>query len=562
MFNSIYHHLINNNLISTKQSGFIKEDSTTNQLLSITNMIHNAFDCDIPKEVRSVYLDISKAFDKVWHDGLIYKLKQNGIQGKLLQLIENFLSNRVQRTSINGKLSSWKPIVAGVPQGSVLGPVLFLVFINDLIHGMKSDARIFADDTSLFVIVDDPLVAHDILMHDLNLVEIWANQWRMSFNPDPSKPPIEVIFSTKSEPPYHPSLTFGGSIVQRSIEHKHIGLILDKSLSFHSHIKQAITKASQGIGVMKFMSAYAPRFTLEQIFKSYVRPHLEYGDIIFHQTPMETDETTNEKQICPLSTEHINDLMMKLESIQYQAALSITGGWKGTNRTKLYGELGWEWLSQRRWHRRMSAFHNIVYKTSPSYLTDLLRFRTLGRGNIDPLCPIFARTEKSKMSFFPACSFSWNKLINHDLRIIDDVAQFKARILKYIRPKKQETYGVSDRIGLRYLTQLRLDLCCLKFYKFEHNFNDTPNNTCSAGDGIENKEHFLLDCQLFVAQRRTLLDNVSRIIGTNIGSFSRDKIEHILLYGDNAFKRTVNKGILIETINFIKSTKRFDKESQ
>ena len=99
---------------------------------------------------------------------------------------------------------------------------------------------------------------------------------------------------------------------------------------------------------MKFMSKYAPRFTLEQIYKSYVRPHLEYGDIIFHQPPMEIDETTNKSQICPLSTEHVNDLMMKLESIQYQAALSITGPWTGTSRTKLYKELGWGWLSQRR----------------------------------------------------------------------------------------------------------------------------------------------------------------------------------------------------------------------
>ena len=108
IFTSLYSYYIGNNLISKKQSGFIKHDSTTNQLLSITYMIQSALDCDPPKEVRSIYLDISKVFDKVWHQDLIFKLKQNGIQGKMLEILSNFLTNRYQRTPLNGKLHHLK----------------------------------------------------------------------------------------------------------------------------------------------------------------------------------------------------------------------------------------------------------------------------------------------------------------------------------------------------------------------------------------------------------------------------------------------------------------------
>ena len=156
------------------------------------------FDCNPPLDVRSVYLDISKAFDRVWHDGLIYKLKQCGVSGQLLFLVQNFLKNRKQRTVLNGQSSKWGDISAGVPQGSILVPLLFLVFINDLAAiGLKCNVKLFADDTSLFTVVEDSNSAANDMNHDLDLIRQWAHTWRMPFNPDPLKQAVELTFSKK-----------------------------------------------------------------------------------------------------------------------------------------------------------------------------------------------------------------------------------------------------------------------------------------------------------------------------------------------------------------------------
>ena len=122
-------------MISSNQSGLKPGDSCINQLLSITHEIYKCFDDGF--EVRGVFLDISKAFDKVWHEGIILKLKQNGISGKLLSALSDFLKDRKQRVTLNGQVSSWTVVNAGVPQGSILGPLLFLVYINDLTDGVS-----------------------------------------------------------------------------------------------------------------------------------------------------------------------------------------------------------------------------------------------------------------------------------------------------------------------------------------------------------------------------------------------------------------------------------------
>ena len=143
IFNNLYTYLHTNNLITKNQLGFRPGDSTTNRLLYLVDEIHQAFDSTKSLEVRTVFLDISKAFEKVWHDGLIFKLQQNGISGNILKLFQNYLSNRKQRVVLNGSYSDLSSVESGVPQGAVLGPLLFLVYINDLERNIKSNVKFF-----------------------------------------------------------------------------------------------------------------------------------------------------------------------------------------------------------------------------------------------------------------------------------------------------------------------------------------------------------------------------------------------------------------------------------
>ena len=123
----------------------------------------------------------------MWRDGLVYKLKRCGVSGRLLSLVQSFLKVQKQRTILNGQCSTWGDISAGVPQGSILGPLFFLVYINDLTRDLKCNVKLFADDTSLFTMVEDPNTFANDMNHDVELTSQWARNWKMSFNPDPQK---------------------------------------------------------------------------------------------------------------------------------------------------------------------------------------------------------------------------------------------------------------------------------------------------------------------------------------------------------------------------------------
>ena len=552
IYDSLYSHLVSCELLNPNQSGFRPGDSTVNQMISITHTIFEAFDCNPPLDVRSVYLDISKAFDRVWHDGLVYKLKRCGVSGQLLFIIQSFLKDRKQRTVLNGHCSTWGDVSAGVPQGSILGPLFFLVYINDLTNDLKCNVKLFADDTSLFTVVHDTIAAADDMNHDLELIRHWAHDWRMSFNPDPQKQAVELILSKKRIEVDHPEIRFNNIPVMRVDDHKHLGIILDSKLSFSTHIKSAISKTRKGIGLLRYLSRYLPMHTLNELYKLYVRPHLDYGDVIYHIPAKVCDFSSNIT---------LPSLMEKLESVQYSAARAITGTWRGTSQEKLYIELGWESLNCRRWSRRLTLFYKILNNLTPSYMKDPFppqRPLQYCLRNQDVIGRIKARTEKFQSSFYPHCLSEWNKL-DPEIRLAPSVAVFKKKLLSIIRPPAKSFFGIHDPIGLSHLCQLRVGLSKLNFHKFKHNFRDTINPLCPSNDGIEDTEHFLLLCPSFAVPRRGLLTGVLALLRPyGYVSNSNEALMQVLLYGDKNLPNDLNKSILLLILNFIHQTGRLD----
>ena len=225
-----------------------------------------------------------------------------------------------------------------------------------MVDNLTSKAKLCADDASLFSVVHDESVTAEKLNKDLETISKWAHQWKMQFNPDKNKQAVQVIFSQKSPKPPHPPLYFNQAEVPVVKEHKHLGMILDSKLDFSAHVKEVIVKARREIGMIRYMTKYVSRDVRDQIYKLYVRPHLDYGDIIYHKP----------------DPEFTHDMTKRLERIQYSAALAVSGAWRGTNIDRLYEELGWESLYYHRWYRRLCHFFKLTMNQSPTYLYQLV----------------------------------------------------------------------------------------------------------------------------------------------------------------------------------------------
>ena len=180
-----------------------------------------------------MFCDISKAFDRVLHKGLFFRLESIGVSDSLLRWFSDYLVERKQRVVLPGATSSWKYIKPGEPQGSILGLLLFLIYINDIVEDIHSSIRLFADDTSLYIIVDNPLLAANTLNADLSILHTWASKWLVTFNPSKSE---SIIFSRKHNRPIHPPLNMAQQVINEVTSHKHLGHVFTNDCNWHEHI--------------------------------------------------------------------------------------------------------------------------------------------------------------------------------------------------------------------------------------------------------------------------------------------------------------------------------------
>ena len=276
-------------------------------------------------------LDFTKAFDKVPHKRLIHKLNYYGITGSIATWIETFLTGRTQQVVVNGATSSSTIVTSGVPQGTVLGPLLFLLYINDLPDNLSTSVRLFADDCILYTPIRTQN-GSSLLQNDLLKLQKWQDTWLMKFNPDKC---YTMTLATRT----HTSnmYTFCGQTLTSVNSHCYLGIHLSNTLNWTNQTKVASTKAQQTLGVIRRNLNKCPTHIKAVAYTSLVCPILEYASAAWD----------------PHSQNNVNTL----ERIQRQAARFCKNNYsrESGSVTKLLQELGWETLQARRKHKRITT---------------------------------------------------------------------------------------------------------------------------------------------------------------------------------------------------------------
>ena len=263
----IVKHLENNNLITDSQHGFRSKKSCLTNLLEFSENIAGVLDNGDPIDV--IYLDFQKAFDKVPHERLLLKLRAHGVVGKVWEWIKEWLSKRAQRVVVNGVQSDWTEVFSGVPQGSVLGPILFTIFINDLEDDVKSKIFKFADDTKLTGRVGDEN-QREIIKGDLGILSEWAKDWEMPFNIEKCK--VMHMGNSNIETKYE----MGGKELEVVMEEKDLGVIVCDKFKVSKQCLKAANKGNQVLGMIARTFGTRKKKLLISLYKSLVRPHLDY----------------------------------------------------------------------------------------------------------------------------------------------------------------------------------------------------------------------------------------------------------------------------------------------
>ena len=411
-------HLSENNLISERQGAYLKGDSTTNQLLYLNHKIRLAWTKGLI--AHTVFLDISAAFDCVWHNGLLSKLNQIQIKGTTLKLLGSYLTDRRAKTIVDGQSSDELQIIAGVPQGSRLGPLLFIININDLIDNLNTEGLIYADDTTLVATGTDTYQTTTLLNEDLNKIHLWSLKWKIKFNADKSK---DIIFS-KMLLNNSPPLMLNQSLIDRVGMHKHLGLTLKPDLSWDSHLSNIRKQVNLKLSIL-YRVKDLERKIIDLMYKSMVRSHIDYVLPVFGPS---------------LSNKQIETL----EKLQYRAARLTTGAMIRTSGDKMYKDLGWETIKTRILFLSLCLFRKIHTNATRPLIRKCLPQTNLQkqvRTRQDKLVNSYYYNEFTEReaffqnSFFPKITKLYDRIPNH-IKNTSDFSEFKERLYIHLRPKK------------------------------------------------------------------------------------------------------------------------------
>lgn len=407
----VLEHIVASNLVKhcTKydilydfQHGFREGRSCETQLVQLIHDI--AHNMDQGHQTDLILLDFSKAFDKVNHPKLLHKLHQHGIQNNNLAWIKSFLNGRSQSVVLDGYSSSEASVTSGVPQGSVLGPILFLLYINDLPENIKSSVRLFADDTAVYLTIKNQTDC-DSLQKDLDILQVWEKTWDMEFNP--SK--CEVLHISKSHNPIISNYKLHGEILKPTTNAKYLGVTISNNLNWNQHIQNITSKANRTLGFIKRNIKTKHQGIRTTAYNALVRPQLEYASCVWNP--------------------HTQSNIQQVEKVQRRAVRWVANDYsRHSSVTEMQQALGWRSLEDRRLSTCLTMFHKIVYchvaVPLPSYIRKPIR--QLRHSHSQSFIQLHSNTDAYKFSFFPAIIPLWNHLPSNVVSVAETSAFKKA----------------------------------------------------------------------------------------------------------------------------------------
>lgn len=400
-------HLDTHGILTPANHGFRGKHSCETQLLLTTHDILSKRDQG--KRVDVVILDFSKAFDTVPHKRLLGKLEQSGIEGETLNWIRSFLTGRKQTVVVDGEHSEEADVLSGVPQGTVLGPLLFLLHINDLpsVIDPQTIIRLFADDCLLYRVIETTEDEQQ-LQKDLDALEVWANNWGMSFNTKKCYTmPVDRRRSQTSHV-YRLNGTALGSVDSE----KYLGVLISKDMSWSPHISNVSTKANQKLGFLKRNLKGSPTDLKKLAYIAIVRSSIEYASAIWDP--------------------HLAKDKTQLEGVQRKAARWIQGDYQRTSSvTSMLKSLQLDTLEERRRASRLAFMYKILREEVAVSPTDLHIERNpravRGLCTQDKLIVPRCHTTQLQKHFVARTVPEWNRL-PHSTTSADTLQCFKRRL--------------------------------------------------------------------------------------------------------------------------------------